>query len=139
MKTPIFENYIHQILENSTVEVPAWNIEKIKNGGKSGWNYIDGCMILALLEIYSVTGEEAYYTFADAFVDWRVEDDGTIKGYSVENYNIDDVNMGKTLFLLYKINGKEKYRKARNLLINENMSTCESLVLIISGKTTAVL
>ena len=122
MKIPIFENYIQQILENSTVEVPAWNIEKIKNGGKSGWNYIDGCMILSLLEIYCVTGDEAYYAFADAFVDWRVEADGTIKGYSIENYNIDDVNMGKTLFLLYEINGKEKYRKAIDLIYSQLQS-----------------
>ena len=52
MKMPIFEKYIQELLEKSTLDVPAWNIEKAKHGLKSGWNYIDGCMILALLEIY---------------------------------------------------------------------------------------
>ena len=33
--------------------------------------------------------------FADAFIDHRVNEDGTIKGYSVEEYNIDNVNAGK--------------------------------------------
>ena len=85
----------------------------------AGWNYIDGCMILALLEIYNATGEKKYYEFADAFIDHRVQEDGTITKYSVEEYNIDNVNAGKTLFALYALNGKEKYRKAIDLIYSQ--------------------
>ena len=119
MQMPIFEKYIDELLEKSTLEVPAWNIEKAKAGLKGGWNYIDGCMILALLEIYNATGEKKYYDFADAFIDYRVHEDGTIDGYSVEEYNIDNVNAGKTLFSLYELNGKEKYRKAIDLIYSQ--------------------
>ena len=119
MKMPIFEKYIQELLEKSTLDVPAWNIEKAKHGLKSGWNYIDGCMILALLEIYQATGEKQYYDFADAFINHRVKEDGKIDGYSVEEYNIDNVNAGKTLFQLYEINGKEKYRKAIDLIYSQ--------------------
>lgn len=119
MQMPIFEKYIDELLEKSTMDVPAWNIEKAKAGAKAGWNYIDGCMILALLEIYHATGEKKYYEFADAFIDYRVHDDGTIDGYSVEEYNIDNVNAGKTLFSLYELNGKEKYRKAIDLIYSQ--------------------
>ncbi len=59
-----------------------------REGEAAGWNYIDGCMILALLEIYSATGEKKYYEFADAFIDHRVQEDGTITKYSVEEYNL---------------------------------------------------
>lgn len=119
MKLPIFEKYIDELLEKSTLDVPAWNIEKAKEGGKAGWNYIDGCMILALLEIYQATGEKKYYDFADAFINHRVQEDGSIDGYLVEEYNIDNVNAGKTLFSLYGINGKEKYRKAIDLIYSQ--------------------
>lgn len=119
MKLPIFEKYIDELIEKSTLDVPAWNIEKAREGAKAGWNYIDGCMILALLEIYQATKEKKYYEFADAFIDHRVKDDGTIAGYSVEEYNIDNVNAGKTLFSLYEINGKEKYRKAIDLIYRQ--------------------
>ena len=112
MQLPIFEKYIDELIEKSTLDVPAWNIEKAREGKAAGWNYIDGCMILALLEIYNATGEKKYYEFADAFIDHRVQEDGTITKYSVEEYNIDNVNAGKTLFALYALNGKEKYRKA---------------------------
>lgn len=119
MKLPIFEKYIDELIEKSTLDIPAWNIEKAKGAATSGWNYIDGCMILALLEIYKATGEKKYYEFADAFIDHRVQEDGSIDGYSVEKYNIDNVNAGKTLFSLYEINGKEKYRKAIELIYSQ--------------------
>ena len=119
MQLPIFEKYIDELIEKSTLDVPAWNIEKAREGKAAGWNYIDGCMILALLEIYSATGEKKYYEFADAFIDHRVQEDGTITKYSVEEYNIDNVNAGKTLFALYALNGKEKYRKAIDLIYSQ--------------------
>jgi len=122
MKLPIFEKYIEGLIERSTIEVPSWNIEKARGNGKSkatGWNYVDGCMILAMLEIYRATGEKKYYEFADAFIDYRVAEDGTITGYRVEEYNIDSVNAGKTLFALYEMNGKEKYRKAIDLIYSQ--------------------
>ena len=109
MQLPLFERYIDQLIERSTLDIPVWNIEKARAGKAGGWNYIDGCMILALLETYRATGEKRYFEFADAFIDHRVREDGTINGYSVEEYNIDNVNAGKTLFALYEINGKEKY------------------------------
>lgn len=43
-------------------------------------------------------------------------EDGTIRGYSKEKYNLDDVNEGKVLFELYEKTGKEKYKKAIFLL-----------------------
>ena len=119
MVMPIFEKYIDELVEKSTVDVPAWNIEKALEGKAVGWNYIDGCMILALLEIYQTTGEEKYYEFANAFIDHRVREDGSISGYSVDEYNLDNVNAGKTLFALYDINGKEKYRRAIDLIYSQ--------------------
>ena len=119
MKLPVFEKYIDQLIEKSTLDMPVWNIERARAGKAAGWNYIDGCMILAFLETYRATGEKKYYEFADAFIDYRVREDGTINGYSVEEYNIDSVNAGKTLFALYEMNGKEKYRKAIDLIYSQ--------------------
>ena len=119
MKMPIIEAYLDDLIKNSTLDVPAWNIEAARKGGKSGWNYIDGCMILAMIETWKITGEKKYLDFAEAYIDHRVQEDGTIKGYNPEDYNIDNVNAGKTLFLLYDITGKEKYRKAIDVIYGQ--------------------
>ncbi|WP_070001040.1 glycoside hydrolase family 88/105 protein [Cellulosilyticum sp. I15G10I2] len=108
----MLERYIEELLEKSTPEYPIWNIEKVRSGEKTKWNYIDGCMIKAILEMYAITKNEKYLSFADNFIDYFVQEDGTIKDYEVEEFNIDNVNAGKTLFELYELTGKEKYRKA---------------------------
>lgn len=119
MDYTIIDKYIEELLTKSTPDRPIWNIEKILAGAKSTWNYIDGCMIKALLEIYSITKKQEYFDFADAFIDYRVHDDGTITGYDVSELNIDNINAGKTLFELYDLTGKEKYRKAIDLIYSQ--------------------
>lgn len=113
------ERYIHRLMERSTPERPAWNMEKILSGQKPEWNYIDGCMIKAILEMYSITQEEKYLAFADHFIDYYVLEDGSIRDYEMEAYNIDSINAGKTLFELYDLTGKEKYRKAIEFVHNQ--------------------
>ncbi|MDK2967817.1 MULTISPECIES: glycoside hydrolase family 88 protein [Lacrimispora] len=115
----VIERYIKELMEKSTPDRPVWNIEKILQGEKSGWNYIDGCMIKAVLEMYSITKDHGYLEFADTFIDYRVKEDGSIDGYDVEELNIDNVNAGKTLFELYDLTGKEKYRKAIDLVYSQ--------------------
>lgn len=108
----IIDQYIEELMTKSTAEIPVWNIEKAKAGKKSGWDYIDGCMIMALLEIYSTTKEEKYLNFADYYEDFRISDDGTIDGYNKEEWNLDNINGAKNLITLYELTKKKKYRKA---------------------------
>jgi len=113
------ERYIESLMAESTPDFPAWNIEKKLAGIKSKWNYIDGCMIKAILEMYAITGDKKYADFADYFIDAKVFEDGTIDGYDVNEKNIDNVNAGKTLFELYDLTGKEKYLKAVKLIYSQ--------------------
>ena len=78
----ILDRYIEQLIETSTPQAPAWNIEKLRAGKENTWNYIDGCMIKALIELYEITGEQRYLTFADDYIDFFVQEDGTIKHYT---------------------------------------------------------
>ena len=115
----ILDRYIDQLLEKSSPQAPIWNIEKIRQGAKPSWNYIDGCMIKAILELYHIKKNPAYLEFADAFIDYFVREDGSILSYDPKEYNLDNVNAGKTLFDLYKLTGKEKYRKAMDTVYSQ--------------------
>ncbi len=108
----ILDRYIDQLLEKSSPQAPIWNIEKIKEGSNPSWNYMDGCMIKAIIELYHMKKDSKYLEFADNFIDYFVREDGSIRSYNPEDYNLDNVNAGKTLFDLYELTGKEKYRKA---------------------------
>ena len=106
------QQYIDYLLANSSAEAPVWNLEKIRSGSPNKWNYIDGCMISAILNLYDFTGEQRYLDFADAFVDWFIQEDGQIRTYDPEEKNLDNVNTASNLFTLYRLTGKEKYRRA---------------------------
>ena len=118
----ILDRYISQLIEDSTPQAPVWNIEKIKDGKKSTWNYIDGCMIKAIIELYLMTENPRDLEFADTFIDYFVREDGSIDSYDPREYNLDNVNAGKTLFDLYKLTGKEKYRKAMDTVYSQLQS-----------------
>ena len=59
---------------------PLWNIEKVRSGKPNKWNYVDGCMITACLSLYKTTGDEKYLKFSRDFIDWFVQEDGSIRG-----------------------------------------------------------
>jgi len=110
------DNYIEWLIEGSTPYKPLWNIENILYGKPAKWNYIDGCMITALLSIAEIKNDSRYLDFAEQFINHYVDEDGSILGYSADAFNLDDVNEGRVLFDLYKSSGKEKYKKAIFLL-----------------------
>ncbi|HAG68505.1 MAG TPA: glycosyl hydrolase family 88 [Lachnospiraceae bacterium] len=108
----LINDYVDYLLDNSSAAQPMWNIEKIRGGKPNKWNYIDGCMISSVLGLYRITGKKRYLDFADAFMDYFVNPDGSIKTYSIEEYNLDNVRPACNLFPLYDLTGKEKYRLA---------------------------
>ncbi len=111
--------YVERILTESSPDRPLWNIEKIKEGKVNGWNYIDGCMMIALLNLYKITGQRRYYDFAENFLDHYVREDGSLLGYEETTYNLDNICEGCVLFDVYRISGKEKYRKAIEVLYGQ--------------------
>ncbi len=111
--------YVRGLIEKSSPSHTAWNIERVREGKPASWNYIDGCMITALLAMSDITGDARYFDFAESFIDWFVLDDGTIRTYDRKKYNLDDINEGRVLFPLYAKTGKEKYKKAAENLYRQ--------------------
>ena len=106
------DKYIDRLIALSKPDAPFWNIEAIRQGKAAHWNYIDGCMITSLLTIHNITGDAKYFDFAEKFIDYYVDEDGSILGYNKNKYNLDDINEGRVLFELYEKTKKEKYRLA---------------------------
>ena len=108
----LIDAYIKKMMDLSTPQAPYWNIESIRQGKKPHWNYIDGCMMISLLDLYKETKDEAYFSFVESFIDYYVSEDGTILGYDRSTYNLDDINESRVLFDLFEKTKKEKYQKA---------------------------
>ncbi|MFN5020759.1 MAG: glycoside hydrolase family 88 protein, partial [bacterium] len=80
------------------------------------WRYDQGVILKGMDDVWNATGDRTWFNYIQKSMDYYVGEDGSIKGYKKDEYNIDHVNNGKILLMLYQVTGKEKYRKAAQLL-----------------------
>ncbi len=98
----------------------AMNIWKdsflIGNDKAAKWRYDQGVILKGMESVWNLTGDGNLFNYIQQSMDFFVQNDGSIKGYKPDEYNIDHINNGKILLLLYQVTGKEKYKKAVDLL-----------------------
>ena len=86
--------------------------------GKLKWNYTTGLELKAFLDANAEDASVLQYV--DAWYDAIIAEDGSIGvNYKKSNYSTDHICPGKTLFKLYDLTGKEKYRKAMDVLYEQ--------------------
>ena len=80
------------------------------------WGYTQGLVCMSMFKLGEAIGDEKYIAYADKYLDEMISDDGSIRTYRQSDYNLDQINSGKVLLLMYQKTGKEKYAKALSLL-----------------------
>ncbi|CAG7619109.1 glycoside hydrolase family 105 protein [Paenibacillus allorhizosphaerae] len=80
------------------------------------WAYVPGMTLLAFARLWRQTGERKYYDYVKKHMDLFLQPDGSIRGYTIEEYNLDQVNQGKVLFPLLHATGEPRFEKAAHLL-----------------------
>ena len=77
-------------------------------GDTPKWDYTQGLVLLAIQQLAQRTDDERYANYVKAFYDGMIDNEGHIRAYKMDEYSLDRINAGKTLFGLKG----EKYRKA---------------------------
>ncbi len=85
-------------------------------GRAARWSYDQGVILKGIEGIWQATGDGKWFKYIEHSMDHFVREDGTIKDYDQDHYNIDHLNNGKVLLTIYRVTGKEKYKKAVQLL-----------------------
>lgn len=116
------ERYILELIRRSTPRQTAWNLERIRDGKATNWNYIDGCMLNALALMTEITGDDRYLAFVQEVADSFVQEDGSILTYDPGKQTLDDINEGRILFPMAEKTGDSKYRKAAGMLYEALMN-----------------
>jgi len=94
--------------------------DSFSNGGRRArWSYDHGVILRGVEGLWNNTGKGKYFNYIQHTMDHYVHEDGTIYDYTGTEYNIDYVNNGKLVLLLYEITGQAKYKKAADLLRNQ--------------------
>jgi unsaturated rhamnogalacturonyl hydrolase len=94
----------------------TWKDSFALDGKPAKWTYDMGVILKGFENIWLSNGDVKYFNYIRQQIDFFVKDDGTIKTYRQDEYNIDNINNGKLLLTLYRVTGKDKYLKAAQLL-----------------------
>ena len=104
----------------SETAMKLWPDSFILAGDKAAkWRYDQGVILKGIRAVWAATGDGKWFNYIQKSMDFYVQPDGSIKGYRPDEYNIDHINNGKLLLFLFQVTGKEKYKKAADLLRNQ--------------------
>src|SRR2546421_7361069 len=87
-----------------------------ESGRPARWSYEQAVVLKGMERVWRDTGDGNYFKYIQRSIDQFVSDDGTIKTYRLDDYNLDNILNGRVLLLLYKVTAKEKYLKTATLL-----------------------
>ncbi|MFA9457922.1 glycoside hydrolase family 105 protein [Halalkalibacter sp. AB-rgal2] len=83
------------------------------------WGYVAGMALKAFDWLSEWEKDERYHEVVRRHLDLFIREDGTIKGYSLDEYNLDHINEGKNVFNLWRKTKDSKYKKALDLLYTQ--------------------
>ncbi|GAB3917332.1 glycoside hydrolase family 88 protein [Larkinella terrae] len=98
----------------------TWHKDSILIGDRktARWDYEQGLVLKAFEGVWYRTGDPKYFTYTLNDINQFVRDDGSIRTYAMDEFNIDNVTTGRVLLMLAQqsLPGKEKFQKAAFLL-----------------------
>jgi len=101
----------------ATAMTSLWrDAAKNESGYPAKWTYDHGLVLKGIERVWINTGDKQYLDFIQRSMDHFVANDGSIRTYSLDEYNIDNILPGRNLLFLYKATRQEKYKKAAALL-----------------------
>jgi unsaturated rhamnogalacturonyl hydrolase len=80
------------------------------------WNYEQGLMLVALRATWKASGDQRYFDFIKGNIDQFVEESGSIKTYKYDDFNIDNIAVGRALLTLHEATGEARYKRAADTL-----------------------
>ncbi|HSU27354.1 MAG TPA: glycoside hydrolase family 88 protein [Chitinophagaceae bacterium] len=108
--------YRSNAAEMAKTVMKTWKDSFSLDGKPAKWTYDMGVILKGFEGLWMNTGDAQYYNYIQQQMDFYVREDGSIKTYKQDEFNIDNVNNGKILLLLYRVTLKDKYLKAAKLL-----------------------
>ena len=80
------------------------------------WDYETGTVLRGIEELWAESGNDRYFDYIRRNLNEYIQPDGSIRTYPLEDYNLDNINTGKLLFLADAETDDPRYRAAADLL-----------------------
>jgi unsaturated rhamnogalacturonyl hydrolase len=80
------------------------------------WNYEQGLMLEAFYQMWQLSGDIIYFQYIVKNLDYYIQEDGTIRTYKFQEYQLDNITPGRAALRLYDRTKNIKYRLAADTL-----------------------
>jgi unsaturated rhamnogalacturonyl hydrolase len=88
-------------------------------GARWAWNYELGTLLEGMDGVWLNTADPSYYKYIKSAVDQFVAADGSIPSRKLEEYQLDNILLGRQLMLLYGVTLDKRYATAATLLYDQ--------------------
>lgn len=92
------------------------SVEKRYRPGMMKWHYEHGLVLFASLKAADLHKDDSVYPWVYSMYDCLIGDDGTIATYREGEYNLDQINAGRALFVLEDRSGENRFKLAQDRL-----------------------
>jgi len=83
------------------------------------WNYEQGLIMEAMYRVWKSTGKDYIFDYIKKNIDYYVQENGAIRTYTYDSFNIDNITPGRVLLQLYEITRLEKYKTGADTLLKQ--------------------
>jgi len=80
------------------------------------WAYEQGVFMKGVQDVWMQTGDKKYFNYIRKYLDNLIAEDGSIKGYKEDDYNIDNILLGRAVLFLNQKIKSPKYKIAAETL-----------------------
>jgi unsaturated rhamnogalacturonyl hydrolase len=80
------------------------------------WTYDEGVVWKGLEHLWYNTGDPRYFKYIQHQMDRLVDKQGNIRTYKLDDYNLDNILLGRILLMLYNVTGQKQYYTAATTL-----------------------
>lgn len=80
------------------------------------WSYDQGIVLQGMQSVWQQSANGEYFSYIQRAADRYITADGTIRTYKADDFTLDNILMGRSLIMLYRVLNNPKYYKAATLL-----------------------
>ena len=102
-------------MADSEIERLGDSLDWAPEGG-GNWTYTTGLLSMAVLDLDEYSPDPAHLEFAEKAIGSFITPEGDIRRYKREDFNIDNINPGRAVLMLWRLTGEPRYRKAAERL-----------------------
>ena len=89
---------------------------KLDFRGEPKWEYTQGLVLKSIEKVAEDVKDPQFNEYIKQYADYYLDEKGNIKGYDIDDFNIDNIAPGRILFKLYDQTKDEKYLRGIQLL-----------------------